>query len=643
MKKIVLFIVLLSAVAFSSLSAQYNQIYGQPYPGGVGNLYTSSLDSTYPADYEVADNFSGLTEPITKLTFYGATGQPGWTPGPPAATEPFFIRFYNYAEEWTQPPVADPGILAPTTGTYTVNLYDSWGDGWNGASLDVYVNGTIVLTGITLLTGTGPESHTFTANAGEYILTVYHNGSYDSEVTYEILDPNLIVIATDGPNPTGIGSLPAPPLLASETGTYTVNLWDDYGDGWNGGLLDVFVNGILVLDDITLASGAGPATYTFTANAGDEIATIYTAGSWAYENWYEILDPVLAVIATDGFGGVVPQGIGFVSSLVVLEPAWANPVASFMLPATTTWVEDLPWGIWGIYMFEVELPAPVILADGWVSAQINIDGGATQWFLWAPGTGGDGLTWQRTEALPVKGSANLKSAIAQANVFKAASGNDRAEIANDMAFLMYTGTPGVTPVELSSFTATLTATNSVQLTWVSQSESQMVGYRVYRNTSDDQAGSSLIDHPLIPATNTSTSQIYTATDTDVEIGNTYYYWLESVDYQSSDFHGPVSVTVQGNVPPVLPEITSMKNAYPNPFQANSNTNIEVALKAGETGVVSIYNVNGQLVRTFNVTEGTHTIIWNGRDNNGMACSSGVYFYKLSTPSLSQTRKMVIVK
>ena len=34
--------------------------------------------------------------------------------------------------------------------TYTVDLYDSWGDGWNGASLDVIVNGVVVLSGLTL-------------------------------------------------------------------------------------------------------------------------------------------------------------------------------------------------------------------------------------------------------------------------------------------------------------------------------------------------------------------------------------------------------------------------------------------------------------------------------------------------------------
>lgn len=199
------------------------------------------------------------------------------------------------------------------------------------------------------------------------------------------------------------------------------------------------------------------------------------------------------------------------------------------------------------------------------------------------------------------------------------------------------------PVELSSFTATFTAQNNVNLSWVSQSEINMLGYRVYRNESNYQAGSLMITPTLIPATNTSTTQTYTITDDEVEIGHTYYYWLESVDMGSSQFHGPVSVIVEGNVPPPDYQVTSMNNAYPNPFKANANTNIEVSIKEGETGSVTIYNVLGQVVKTFSVPYGTHTINWNGKDIRGNACGSGIYFYNLSTPSINQTKKLVIVK
>jgi len=199
------------------------------------------------------------------------------------------------------------------------------------------------------------------------------------------------------------------------------------------------------------------------------------------------------------------------------------------------------------------------------------------------------------------------------------------------------------PVELSSFTATLTATYFVKLTWVSQSETGLLGYRVYRNTSNDQANAVMITPSMVPATNTSTTQTYSITDNEVSIGNTYWYWLESVDYGTSQFHGPVSVIVEGEVPPVIPTATTMRNAYPNPFKVDGRTTIVVDVKANDAGSVTIYNILGQAVKTYPVIPGTNNITWNGRDSRGNVCGSGIYFYKLSTPSTNQTKKMVIVK
>lgn len=200
-----------------------------------------------------------------------------------------------------------------------------------------------------------------------------------------------------------------------------------------------------------------------------------------------------------------------------------------------------------------------------------------------------------------------------------------------------------TPVVLSAFTATLTAQNNVQINWVTQSESNMLGYRIYRNDDMNNDGSVLITPTLVPATNTSQTQNYTVVDNEVEIDKTYFYWLETVEPNQSLFHGPVSINVQGEVPPVYPQVSTMKNAYPNPFKANSSTNIDVDVKEGENATLSIYNLQGKLVKTFNRGQGVHTISWDGADNNGKACGSGIYLYKLSTQTTNQTKKMVIIK
>lgn len=84
----------------------------------------------------------------------------------------------------------------------------------------------------------------------------------------------------------------------------------------------------------------------------------------------------------------------------------------------------------------------------------------------------------------------------------------------------------------------------------------------------------------------------------------------------------------------------LSSAYPNPFRTgeSNSTNINVTIKAGETGTVTILNIKGQIVKTFPLKAGEHTLIWNGKES-----SSGVYFYRLITPSLHTTKKLVLLK
>jgi hypothetical protein len=79
--------------------------------------------------------------------------------------------------------------------------------------------------------------------------------------------------------------------------THTIQLTDTYGDGWNGGAVSVSVNGTVVLTDITLSSGFGPANFTFTASAGQTIRVYNTtAGSWLSERRIRVDNPAGTVV-----------------------------------------------------------------------------------------------------------------------------------------------------------------------------------------------------------------------------------------------------------------------------------------------------------------------------------------------------------
>ena len=90
---------------------------------------------------------------------------------------------------------------------------------------------------------------------------------------------------------------------------HSITLWDDYGDGWNGGFIDVYVDSNLVLAGVTLANGYGPETVYFDAGTGSPIQTVWTPGSWVYEPFYCVYDGNGAELGCDGMGGAQPTGI----------------------------------------------------------------------------------------------------------------------------------------------------------------------------------------------------------------------------------------------------------------------------------------------------------------------------------------------
>jgi len=86
------------------------------------------------------------------------------------------------------------------------------------------------------------------------------------------------------------------------------------------------------------------------------------------------------------------------------------------------------------------------------------------------------------------------------------------------------------------------------------------------------------------------------------------------------------------------------NTYPNPF--NPHTTIAFELVRTEKVQLDIFNVKGQKVRSLlhgYKAVGKHQIGWDGRDDNGKALSSGIYYLRLSSGQDLLTRKMILQK
>ncbi|MDD3732692.1 MAG: T9SS type A sorting domain-containing protein, partial [candidate division Zixibacteria bacterium] len=100
----------------------------------------------------------------------------------------------------------------------------------------------------------------------------------------------------------------------------------------------------------------------------------------------------------------------------------------------------------------------------------------------------------------------------------------------------------------------------------------------------------------------------------------------------------------GFAEPTVPENFILYQNYPNPF--NPDTRIDFTLPNATRVELTVFNILGKKVKVLADGEynaGGHSVIWDGRDDDGAAVSSGIYFYRLVTPEASVSRKMMLLK
>ena len=189
------------------------------------------------------------------------------------------------------------------------------------------------------------------------------------------------------------------------------------------------------------------------------------------------------------------------------------------------------------------------------------------------------------------------------------------------------------PVQLSSFNGVVSSTGSVNLNWATQSESELLGFSVFRAETQTLQSSSQVS-PLIPATNTSNTSYYSYQDEEVFPDHTYYYWLQILDLEGiAQFYGPVIVlcTIQntGNETPPLDLKTGIQSIFPNPGYFQS---IKLYLEKDLDVSLQVYNLKGQKVKSLyhgNKAQGMHSLIWDGTNELGQDLPSGIYFVTFS--------------
>ncbi|MBZ0270316.1 T9SS type A sorting domain-containing protein [bacterium] len=112
------------------------------------------------------------------------------------------------------------------------------------------------------------------------------------------------------------------------------------------------------------------------------------------------------------------------------------------------------------------------------------------------------------------------------------------------------------------------------------------------------------------------------------------------------FETTLAVSVSEYAPAAVAATSAFHlSAAPNPF--SSATTIQFTLRASERIDLSVYDVRGRRVRALMrdrpLSSGHHEVAWDGVDGTGREVSSGVYFYRMTGRSASETRRVVLLR
>ncbi len=169
-----------------------------------------------------------------------------------------------------------------------------------------------------------------------------------------------------------------------------------------------------------------------------------------------------------------------------------------------------------------------------------------------------------------------------------------------------------------------------QLSWNSSSEPRFAHYRIYRST-----------EPYTPVQPATLLAITTETEFFDETSTEYFYQLTLMTLDGQESHPSWDLTPATEV---LPSLELLPNT-PNPFNPLTQLNFLVSGTPHPVSLV-VYDARGMKVRDLlaqPLAAGWHSVIWNGRDDSGQSCASGLYHARLRQGPVQRVQKMTLVR
>ena len=174
---------------------------------------------------------------------------------------------------------------------YTVVMQDAYGDGWNGASIDMSVNGVVMTSFTVSSTAATADSGSYSTYTGDNVEFYFNSGTWDTEITFQITAPDGSSVGSYGPYAANSGndgsvwvgvsnSTCAPPACLDPYGLSASNGTSSSIDvSWTGGPNAASYNVEYGVTGYTQGSGttstASTATTTITGLTAYTVYDIY--------------------------------------------------------------------------------------------------------------------------------------------------------------------------------------------------------------------------------------------------------------------------------------------------------------------------------------------------------------------------------
>jgi hypothetical protein len=212
-----------------------------------------------------------------------------------------------------------------------------------------------------------------------------------------------------------------------------------------------------------------------------------------------------------------------------------------------------------------------------------------------------------------------------------------------LGLVIFTPFSGPIPVELTSFTASVSGSN-VTLNWSTATESNNYGFEIQRTQSSTlPAGRQEVKGQK----DWETIGFVEGNGTTTEISNYSFFDILNLTHNHTlryrlkqiDFDGSFTYSNEIKVEFTIPAEFALEQNYPNPF--NPSTRIKYQVSSISKVVLKVYDVLGNEIATL-VNELKPAGIYEV-EFNASSLSSGVYFYQLKAENFSFVRKMILIR